>query len=224
MDTEQQDLSSFHDRHPFARRRCRAPGRDPAKQPLRPRFRGTRRRRHRGPSRRLRRSLRRRGPGRTAGGGWRSRLGRPDPSGQDARGARSAAARDRDARPMGERTSRRHSEDGRQGGALPDASTELGRRHASLRQRRRLPHRIPVAPSSGRPTRTQAEPRERRPRRLESGSRAEYAQRRFGCSTRSAAVDPRRCRSTLSLPAASRISDGAAASSIRRSSLACPKE
>jgi hypothetical protein len=37
-------------------------------------------------------------------------------------------------------------------------------------------------------------------------------------------VEPRRCHSTLSLPAASRISDGAAASSIRPSSLACPKE
>jgi hypothetical protein len=43
------------------------------------------------------------------------------------------------------------------------------------------------------------------------------------CCRRSAAVNSRKCRSTLSSPAASHISDGAAASSTRRSSLACPK-
>ena len=72
---------------------------------------------------------------------------------------------------------------------------------------KRLPRRIPVTLADEWPARTQAEPRERRSRRL--GKPCRIRTRRFDCSTRSAVVDPRRYRSTLSLPAASRISDGA---------------
>jgi hypothetical protein len=45
----------------------------------------------------------------------------------------------------------------------------LGRRHPSLRKCSYLPHRIPSAPADKWPTRPQAEPRQRRSRRLEGG-------------------------------------------------------
>ena len=59
-------------------------------------------------------------------GRWRAGLGRSDPSGQDAGGARSAAARDRRTWALGQRASRRDPQDGRQGSPAPHEASRAG--------------------------------------------------------------------------------------------------
>jgi hypothetical protein len=83
------------------------------------------------------------------------------------RGPRHPASRRQKARAAGECTSRRDPDDGRQGGALPDASSRLGRRPAPPRHRPELPRRVSAAASGERSARAEAESRQWRPGRLE---------------------------------------------------------
>ena len=96
----------------------------------------------------------------------RARLGQSDPRGAQPRQSRRAAARGRGAWRLGERPSRCDPQDGHQGGAASYPHDELGLRHGPLSNGRGDARRIAGA-ARRRPARDQAQPRQRRPGRLE---------------------------------------------------------
>ncbi len=100
--------------------------------------------------------------------GRRAGLGRPAELRQGPLAARSAAAGHRVPRRVGEHPSGRDFENGRQGGALPNARARLGYRHRPLSFGAGLRRAFPCASCGRRPSRPQAEPRERRSGRVES--------------------------------------------------------
>ena len=125
---------------------------------------------------------------------------------------------------LGQRASRRDSQDGREGGSASHEAPRLGHRHPSLSRpprrsakssRRGFSRRARVSSSKTAATAARASGRS-------SSLRLPPGDRSFACCRRAGAVCRKTCRSAISCDAARRISQPKAASSISRSSRGCP--